>query len=205
MQELENTPEPQTSCNTKKVIAILFLLAFILFVKYSPYGDTETLRDSLGKQIFIWYFFIVTQTLGIVHEGGHGVCYVLPCPTFIMVINGTLFQLLFPYLVGYYYKRKNQIFPYLMGLFFLGISLQYTAWYISTANEGAMVVASNSFLGQDGLHDFNYILSSLHLLEYNHFISVLTRFIAYIIMFYSFTKMLILAFFNSTKNKAQPC
>ena len=202
MQELENIQEPKISSNTKRVIAVIFLLSFMLFVKYTPYGSTQIIADTLGKQIFAWYFFIVNQTLGIVHEGGHGVCYILPCPTFIMVINGTIFQLLFPYLVGYYYKRKNQIFPYLMALFFLGISLQYTAWYISTANEGAYVPASKSFLGQEGLHDFNYILSSLHLLEYNHFISVFTRFIAYMIMFYSFTKMLILAFFNSNKNES---
>jgi hypothetical protein len=205
MQKLENLQEPRTSCNTKKVIALIFIFSFVFFIKYSPYSGTQIIGDSLGKEIFILYFFIVNQTLGIVHEGGHGVCYILPCPTFLMVINGTIFQLLFPYLVGYYYKRKNQIFPYLIGLFFLGVSLQYTAWYISTAHEGAYVSASKSFLGQEGLHDFHYILSSLHLLEYNHLISILTRIIAYLLMLYSSIKMFGLAFFSFNKKGGNPC
>lgn len=168
-----------------------------MFIKYTPYGNTQLVADSFGKQIFVLYFFVINQTLGIVHEGGHGVCYILPCPQFIMVANGTLFQLLFPFLVGYYYKRRGQLFAYLIGLFFLGISLHSTAWYISTAHQGPLLPASESFLGVDALHDFNYILSSMHLLKYDTVISSITRFTAYIIMFYSLGKMFFLAFFAS--------
>jgi hypothetical protein len=171
-----------------------------MFVKYAPYGNTYLVGDTLGKQLFILYFFIVNQTLGIVHEGGHGICYLLHCPEFLTAANGTVFQLLFPFLVGYYYKRKGQFFAYLIGLFFLGISLHYSAWYMSTADQGLFLPASKSFLGVDGKHDFNFILTQLHLLQYNTLLAGLVRFTAFCIMLYSLGYMFVLAFFTSRKN-----
>jgi len=189
--------KPQTSKNTKKVLAILVFISLIMFAKFAPYGSGPIIGNTFAKQVFGLYFFIINQTLGIVHEGGHGICYILHCPQFIMAANGTVFQLLFPLGIVYYYKRKDQLFIFLTGLFIFGISLHYTAWYISTAHEGLYLPASKSFLGVDGLHDFNYILSQLHLLSYNTFIAALVRFIAYLVMFYSSGKMILLAFFSS--------
>ncbi len=192
--------EKRMSPTVKKVLALLFFLSALMFAKYAPYGNTHLTADSLGKELFILYFFIVNQTLGIVHEGGHGVCYILPCPEMMTAANGTLFQLLFPLLIGYYYRRRGQFFAYLIGLFFFGISLHYTAWYISTADEGLFLPASRSFLGIDGLHDFNFILTQLHLLQYNKYIAGICRLIAFCIMFYSVGYMLLLGFFSSNKH-----
>jgi len=188
------------SQNSKKLLTFIFFISFLMFVKLAPYGNTSLMGDTLSKQIFILYFFIVNQTLGIVHEGGHGICYILGCPEFITALNGTVFQLLFPFLVGFYYKKRGQFFVYLIGLFFLGISLYYTAWYISTAGEGLYLPASKSFLGVDGLHDFNFILSKMHLLSYHKFIAGFVRFIAMIVMIYSVGYMFYLAFFASKKS-----
>jgi len=194
--------EPETSALSKKVVAIIVLISLLMIAKLAPYGSEPIIGDSLSKQIFLLYFFIISQTLGIVHEGGHGICYILHCPQFFTALNGTLFQLLFPLGVGIYYKRRGQVFPYLIGLFIFGISLHYTAWYISTAGEGLYLPASKSFLGVDGLHDFNYILSQLHLLKFHGFIASLVRFIAYMFMFYASAKLLSLAFFSpSNKGK----
>ena len=193
--------EAQISSNSKKVLAFIFFFSLLLFVKLAPYGNTHLQAHTLGEKIFLLYFFIVNQTLGIVHEGGHGVCYLLKCPDFITAANGTVFQLLFPFLVGYYYKKRGKFFVYLMGLFFLGISLHYTAWYISTADQGLFLPASKSFLGVDGYHDFNSILSTLHLLAYHKFIAGLVRFIAIVVMLYSVGVMIYIAFFSSTQTK----
>lgn len=187
----------------KKALVVLFFLSFLMFVKYAPYGNMHLVGDSMGKQLFILYFFIVNQTLGIVHEGGHGVCYLLHCPEFVTAANGTVFQLLFPFLIGYYYKRKSQLFAYAIGLFFLGISLHYSAWYMSTADQGLFLPASKSFLGVDGKHDFNYLLTQLHLLKYNTILAGLLRFIAFCIMLYSLGYMFVLAFFKSEKEKGR--
>ena len=186
--------------NAKKTISVLFLLFLLLFPKFAPWNSPGNMDDgSLSHYLFVLYFFISNQTLGIVHEAGHGVCYILPCPELLMVANGTIFQLLFPAGIGYYYKKQGNRFAALIALFFVGFSLQYTAWYMSTAHEGLHLPASKSFLGVDALHDFNYLFSYFHLLPYEGFISGLTRLIAYLIMFYATGAMLWIAFVGVKK------
>ena len=163
---------------------VLFFIFLFGFLEYTPYATSSTKphNASIFSELFWLYFFVVQQTLGIVHEGGHGVCYILPCPEFFMVINGTIFQWLFPAGIGlYFYKRGNKLAGYI-GLFFLGVSMQYTAWYISTAHEGLIVPASKSFLGVDGYHDFNYILSVFHAVKYDWLIANIVKFFAYVAM-----------------------
>ena len=69
------------------------------------------------------------------------------------------------------YSLSNDIGWYI-GLFFTSFSLHYSAWYISTSHKGLLVSASQSLLGKDGYHDFNYILDTLGLLEYDNGISI---------------------------------
>ena len=179
----------------KRTTAVLFLLFLLLYPKFSPYVSVSNApADSLLQHLFVLYFFITSQTLGIVHEAGHGVCYILPCPEVFMVANGTIFQVLFPAGIGYYYKRRGDRFAALIALFFVGFSLQYTAWYMSTAHEGLHLPANKSFLGVDALHDFNYLFSYFHVLAYEGFISGLTRLIAYSLMIYAVVAMLLNAF-----------
>ncbi len=177
------------------------LLLFLLFLpKYAPWSPEEGMGESSwSRYLFMLLFFVTSQTLGIVHEGGHGVCYILPCPEVLMVANGTIFQLLFPALIGYYYKRAGNIFASLIALFFTGFSLRYTAWYISTAHEGPYLPAHKSFLGVDAIHDFHYLLTQTSLLEYEKWLSGLVGFAAYIMMGYAVITMLLHAFTSSAK------
>ena len=168
--------------NAKKAVLVLLTLFFILYINYKPYAMTPHQITSMSEYIFIVYQFIINQTLGIVHEGGHGVCYILPCPKFVMVSMGTIFQWLFPLGIAYYYKKRGNQTAFLTGLFILGISMDYTAWYMSTAHEGAILPAHKSFLGVDALHDFHYLFSSLGVLAYESLISGVTRSIAYLLM-----------------------
>ena len=178
----------------EKTAAVLFLLFLLLFPKFSPWAAGGDTGDGLLHHLFILYFFVVQQTLGIIHEAGHGVCYLLPCPEVLMVANGTIFQLLFPAWVGYYYKKQGNDFAAMIALFFVGFSLQYTAWYMSTAYEGRYLPASKSFLGVDALHDFHYLFSYFHLMPYAGFISGITAFFAYLIMIVAVGGMLLKAF-----------
>jgi len=182
------------SKNTEIIVSFIFLFLLVLFIQYSPFEQHHGQKDTWSQGVFHLYFFIINQTLGMVHEAGHGVCYILSCPKFIMVINGTLFQIAFPLGIAYYYKRKKQYSPMLISLFFTGFSMQYTAWYISTSHEGAFVPAAKSFLGVDGYHDFNYILDVLGLLPYDSLVSSFVKVCAYLLMFYAVGKMLIRAF-----------
>ncbi len=185
----------------KKALVLIFVLFLLLFPQYAPWEVEHTQDNTILKQIFILYFFIANQTLGIIHESGHGVCYILPCPEFIMVLNGTVFQLLFPAGIAYYYKRKGNRFAMYIALFFVGFSLHYTAWYISTAHEGLILPANKSFLGVDAYHDFNYLLSTMGLIQYESFIAGLTRFMAYLLMVVSVIGMSFGAFSHNDKKR----
>lgn len=189
----------EASLSAKKVLLLIFVAFLLLFPQYAPWDVDHTQDNTILKQIFMLYFFIANQTLGIIHESGHGVCYILPCPEFFMVLNGTLFQLLFPAGIAYYYKKKGNRFAMYIALFFVGFSLHYTAWYISTAHEGLILPANKSFLGVDAYHDFNYLLTAMGLMQYEFLIAGLTRFIAYLIMLVAVTGMFFGAF--SAKKK----
>jgi len=181
------------------MVLILFTLFLLLYIEYKPYINSSNHIESIIGYLFVIYQFIINQTLGIVHEGGHGVCYLLPCPQFITVLNGTVFQWLFPLGIGYYYKRKGNQIVFYIGLFILGISMDYTAWYMSTAHEGLYLPAHKSFLGVDALHDFNYIFNTLGVMAYESLISGITRVFAYLLMIGSVIAM----FFEAFSNKRQ--
>ena len=183
----------------KRVTLGIFVAFLLLFPHYAPWEPSYEQSDSLIQMIFTLYFFVANQTLGIVHEGGHGICYLLSCPEFLTMANGTIFQLLFPGLVAYYYYRKGNLFALMIALFFVGFSLQYTAWYLSTAHEGLILPAHKSFLGVDAIHDFNYMLSAMGLLSYESLIAGLTRFVAYLIMLAAVIGMFFEAFTNDKK------
>jgi hypothetical protein len=184
--------------SAKKAVLVFFILFFILYINYKPYANTPHHITSTAEYLFTIYQFAINQTLGIVHEAGHGVCYLLPCPKFVMVSMGTLFQWLFPLGIAYYYKKRGNRIAFLMGLFILGISMDYTAWYMSTAHEGAILPAYKSFLGVDAYHDFYYLFNSLGLLAYESLISGFTRAIAYLVMVGAVIGMFFEAFSNKS-------
>ena len=182
--------------SAKKVVLVLFTLFLLLYIEYKPYSTAPHQITSISEYLFIIYQFIINQTLGIVHEGGHGVCYIFPCPQFMMVSMGTVFQWLFPLGIAYYYKKRGNQIVFLIGLFVLGISMDYTAWYMSTAHEGLHLPAHKSFLGVDAMHDFNYIFSTLGVLAYESLISGITKMMGFLLMIGSVIAMFFEAFSN---------
>lgn len=182
----------------KKAVLVLFVLFLVLYIQYKPYANNTSIPANMLEYLFTLYQFIITQTLGIVHEGGHGLCYLLPCPQFLMVLNGTLFQWAFPLGIGYYYKKKGNLMAFYIGLFILGISMDHTAWYMSTAHEGAILPAHRSFLGVDAIHDFHYLFSSSGVLAYESFISGVTRAVGTLLMIGAVIAM----FFEAFSDKA---
>ncbi|HHO65687.1 MAG TPA: hypothetical protein ENJ71_04100 [Epsilonproteobacteria bacterium] len=193
-----HTPHPTSSA--RKVLFWGVFLFFLLYLKYRPYEQGAHIVSGSLEYIFTLYHFIINQTIGIVHEAGHGVCYLLPCPTFMMILNGTLFQWLFPFGIAWYYKRKHNMVGWWLGLFVLAISMDYTAWYISTAPSGAYVPALKSFLGVDGLHDFHYILDTLGLLAYSGVIAMVLKILSLLVMFRSIFGLFSIAY---GKNKTR--
>lgn len=187
--------------NAKKLLFGFFLGFFLLYLNYKPYdASSDRVVHGLLEFVFFIYQFIINQTVGIVHEGGHGICYLLPCPQFLTALNGTVFQWLFPLGIAYYYKRKGSLILFYVGLFILSISMDYTSWYMSTAHEGLYVSAEKAFLGEAGYHDFNYMFSALGVLEYESWIAGFTKMASTLVMFGSMVGMFLEAF----SNKKQP-
>ena len=200
----DSTKEPKSETDSplaKKSVFVVLALFLLLFSRYAPYGNPPVQEPSLIQGIFNLYFFISNQTFGIVHEGGHGVCYILPCPEFLTVLNGTIFQILFPLGIAYYYKKQLNHLAMWIGVYFTGFTMHNTAWYISTAHEGAILPAHKSFLGVDAYHDFYYILNTLGILEYDGVIASLVRLVAYGLMMYALWKIFLLAFGSEGKRR----
>jgi len=86
-------------------------------------------------------------------------------------------------------------------LFIFGISLDYSAWYMSTAPQIAIVPANKSFLGVDGLHDFHYIFKTLGVLGYASLISGVIKILSALIMIASIIGMFLDAYANVYKPK----
>lgn len=190
--EQERQPTP----NAKKTALVFFTLFFLLYLNHKPYESAPHQIASITEYLFTIYRFIIVQTLGIAHESGHGICYILPCPQFLMVAMGTLFQWGFPLSIAYWYKKQGNAMAFLAGLFILGISMDHTAWYMSTAHEGAILLANKSFLGVDALHDFHYIFSALGVFEYEALISGFTKAVGYLLMIGALIGMFFEAFSN---------
>ncbi len=186
---------------TKKFILLLFVCFFFFYLQYKPYSGQIHEFRTISEYFFGIYQFIINQTLGIVHEGGHGVCYILPCPKFVMVMNGTLFQWLFPFGVAYYYKKQKNYMAYYVGIFILGISFDYSSWYMSTAHQGAIVTAAKSFLGVDGIHDFNYMFTTLGVMPYESLISGMTKLVSVLLMAGALIAMFFEAFSNQKEEQ----
>ncbi len=199
-----NASDPANPTPTAKRVPFWFVLIFfLLYLKYRPYEQTAHTIHGLFEYIFTLYHFVINQTIGIVHEAGHGVCYLLPCPTFMMVLNGTLFQWLFPFGVAWYYKKHHNMTGWWLGLFVLGISMDYTAWYVSTAPQSAYVPAAKSFLGVDGLHDFHYILTTLGLLAYSGTIAMALKILSLLVMFRSVFGLFSIAYGQNTTRRVE--
>ena len=204
MGDLSSVKKQSVTLKSKYTLTLLLFIFTLLFYRYSPFAPEHTNNNSLLQTLFNLYFFISNQTLGIVHESGHGVCYLLPCPKFITALNGTLFQVAFPLFIYFYYRYKKRDFLSYIGIYFTGFSLQYTAWYISTSYRGAYVSASDSFLGVDGYHDFYYILDTLGVLNHYEGIATFVKVVAYILMFGSVVLMFLNGFMSKSKEETPP-
>jgi hypothetical protein len=179
-------------------IGILLLLPYVLWLsKYSKayvesiHGKTIHL-DFDGVMQSLHYLF--SNANAIVHEAGHGVCYLFACPEFITALNGTLFQLLLPMIfIFYYYKRGNTLLAGLGGIW-LGQNLIYVAWYMSTSHTPYRYP---SFIPGSDKHDFWFLFQELGVYEYDGLISGFVRVVAVALLLCSYAYLLYITFIKN--------
>ena len=190
--------------DTAVKIGLLMLMPYVMWL--SKYSDNyvETIQ---GKMIHLDFDGIMltlhnlfTSANLIIHESGHGVCYLLSCPEFIMFANGTLFQLALPMIVIFYYKKRLNTLGFGLGLMWLAQNLIYVAWYMSYAQTPNKYPF---FLGGSATHDFWYIFSQLGVLEYDWFIAGMVRGIAVLLLLGSYFYLLYQAFLTNSHQKKE--
>ena len=185
-------------------IGILLLLPYVMWLsKYSNayvasvHGKLVHLNFDGVMQSF---HNLLNNANMIVHEAGHGVCYLVGCPQFITALNGTLFQLLLPMIfIWYYYKRENSVLVGLGGIW-LAQNLIYVAWYMSTAHTPNLYPM---FLPGGGIHDFWYIFREVGVYQYDWLISGFVRFIGVVVLAGFYLYLLYIAFLKNAKRPGQ--
>lgn len=104
----------------------------------------------------------------VFHEAGHWIFR--PFGEFVMILGGTLGQLLMPLIVIIAFIRQNRDnFGASLGLWCFAESMMYVAPYVNDARAGQLVLLGG-VTGRDmpGVHDWHNILSSLGVLHHDH-------------------------------------
>lgn len=181
------------------IVALLLIFPYLLWLcKFNEAYTASLLHQPLAfdyNGIMQRFHYLLQNGNMIVHEAGHGVCYLLPCPQFLTAMNGTNFQLALPLFFMVYYYRKHDKFLVAVGGIWLAQNLVYVAWYMSTA---PFPHKYPFFLGnKDSIHDFWYMFGELGVLEYSSLIAGFTRFIAIIMLLGFWGYLIKLSFFPS--------
>jgi hypothetical protein len=109
----------------------------------------------------------------VFHEAGHIVF--MPLGHWVMVLGGTLGQLIMPaILAGALLIKNRDPFGAAVGLWFLGVSLLDIAPYMYDALQPQLMLLSGQ-VGEAGGHDWIYLFSSMGLLPKAQLIGALTH------------------------------
>lgn len=128
--------------NLPKIIAAVIVTAYFLWCAYDPYQ---------------WHLIDGVNLL--IHEAGHIMFHAFG--EFMMIAGGSLFQVLMPALfVGYFWYQEAR-YSAAMVLFWVGESILNVSVY-----AGDSIALQLPLLGgQDSVHDWNYLLTSLGILQ----------------------------------------
>ncbi len=140
------------------------------------------LRELTPQQ---WSFFDGVDL--IIHEAGHAIF--LAFGGFIHVLGGTLLQILAPLSFVFYFIQTRQFYSGALTLFWFGQSVVNVSVYIGDAIAMQLPLLG----GEASIHDWNYLLSSLGLLEHA---VVIAKFV-YVIGFASLILALLLSLYFS--------
>ena len=138
---------------------------YALFLVWGLYFIALDLRTNEIGQSFMHRVNLVF------HEAGHVIF--LPFGHFMMVLGGTLGQLLVPLIAGAALLIKNRdAFGASLALWWLGQSVMDTAPYINDARDLRLMLLGGG-TGQDrpGIHDWENILLDLDLIEHERVIA----------------------------------
>jgi hypothetical protein len=139
MQSVANNDSPGRS-RPKLVVAVIASLYFLWCV-YDPYQ---------------WH--LIDGVNLVIHEAGHPIFS--PFGEFLMIAGGSLFQVIMPTLFVGYFWYHSKYYSAALVLFWVGESILNVSVYAGDSLALQLPLLG----GQDSIHDWNYLLSSLNLL-----------------------------------------
>lgn len=151
--------------DSKTVVISKVIFAVLAFLYTLDYYNHQT------GEIFFNNFNL------IIHEAGH-VVFIL-FGHFVYMAGGTIMQLAVPAVIGiYFFFTKNRYSACIM-LFWLGMSL-----FNVSAYAGDAITQLIPLLGGDAVtHDWNYLLSTLNMLQYASYIAAMWRGLGFVSIF----------------------
>ena len=132
----------------------------------TPAGLSKAVCAVMASAYGIYYaltaqeWHLIDNVDLVIHEAGHLIFS--PFGMFIYILGGSLFQVLFPCIyVAYFYYKKS---PYSASiiLFWVGISTINVSVYAADAVRMQLPLLG----GDSTIHDWHYLLDTLHLLSY---------------------------------------
>jgi hypothetical protein len=132
---------------------------YALFVLWGLYFVSLDLRSNEIGESFLHRVNLVF------HEAGHVVF--MPFGHFMMVLGGTLGQLIMPALAGAVLLKNRDAFGASIALWWLGQSVMDVAPYINDARDlDLMLLGGGTGRDRPGMHDWENILLDLGLIEH---------------------------------------
>ncbi len=141
------------------------LLLWLAYVAVRHLGDTD--YQSLFGGL----------NLGI-HEGGHLLFSMFG--EFLTVAGGTFAQLAAPVVSAGLFARQRDYFATAVSGCWLAMNLYGVATYMADAREMDLPLVTVG--GGEALHDWNTLLTDLHLLAWDTRLAALTRLLAFVVM-----------------------
>lgn len=129
--------------HTAAVVRVAALLAFAMWVAYYM-RETEPLLHG---------------SLLIFHEAGH--ILFMPFGEFMMVLGGSLFQLMVPAFFTAYFAHRRDWYAASFAALYLAASFAGVALYIADARAGELPLLG----GERSSHDWTFLLIELEMLE----------------------------------------
>lgn len=146
----------------------------------------KTIIAAIATVYFLWcaYDPLNAQFLHLVylplHEAGHMIF--MPFGQFIMVLGGSLLQIIIPIVFFIYFVYHEKPFSAAIVLFWVGQSFNDVYVYANDAVVMQLPLLSGLTGAEGGFHDWNYILTETGLLNQTQLVAKIIRFIGNLII-----------------------
>ena len=122
----------------------------------------------IGLMAFFFFYMVIKRSswsfLDYVnlpfHESGH--IFFRPFGETMQFIGGTIGQLMWPFILIFYFLRRKERLSAAFSLFWFGENFLNISKYVSDARSMSLPLVGG------GIHDWNFLLSQWNVLKYDH-------------------------------------